>query len=378
MPQVLRAAAIFDGVTLHRGCALLLEGGRVGGLIAADATPEGAEIRDLGGGILAPGLVDLQVNGGGGVLLGRGDPDTALATICAAHARLGTLSLLPTLITSQASVMRAVLAAGVRAARARLPGFAGLHLEGPFLDPCRKGAHDAVLIRPMTDADLALLTGAARDLPALLVTLAPVSVSPEQIAALAAAGVAVFLGHSDSDEAGAKAAFAAGARGVTHLYNAMSALTHRAPGLVGAALDAPVWAGIIPDGVHVAASAFRLALRAKPGRVFAVSDAMAVAGTGMREFTLNGRRIERRDGHLTLADGTLAGADISLPQALRWMVREAGVPPQQALAMVTTVPAQVLGRGDLGHLREGARADLVHLDVDFALRGVWRGGEPVI
>jgi N-acetylglucosamine-6-phosphate deacetylase len=335
---------------------------------------------DLAGGVLCPGFLDLQVNGGGGHLLGAGDPDAALAAMCAAHARLGTTGLLPTLITETEAVTGAVLAAGVRAARAGLPGFLGLHLEGPHIDPRRKGAHDAARIRPMTDDDVAMLGAAASALPALMVTLAPEAVTPAQISALTAAGVVVSLGHTDTDTKGARAAFAAGATCVTHLYNAMSPLGHRAPGLVGAALDSTgVHVGIIPDGVHVLAEPFRVALACKrgPGILFAVSDAMAVAGTDQTEFTLQGRCILRAEGRLTLADGTLAGADVSLPQAVRWMVTQAGVPVERALSMVTSAPAAVLGLRDRGQIVPGQMADLVHLDRDWSLLGVWRGGTPV-
>ena len=357
--------------------AVLAANGRVTALIpVADVPPDAARL-DLGAGILCPGFVDLQVNGGGGVLLGQGDPDAALETICAAHARLGTTSLLPTLITAEPAVTTGVLQAAKRAARRGVAGFAGLHLEGPFLDPSRCGAHDPALIRPMRDDDLAQIIQAARDLPTLMMTVAPESVTPAQITALRDAGVIVCLGHSNADEAAARAAVSAGAQGFTHLYNAMSPLTHRAPGMVGVALDTPAWAGIIPDGVHVSATAFRIALRAKPGRVFAVSDAMAVAGTDLKEFALNGRRIVRADGRLTLADGTLAGADISLPQAVRWMVQQAGIDLTDALAMVTALPAQVIGAGGRGELTPGAPADLVHLTPEFRVGGVWRAGQPV-
>ena len=375
--QVWTAETIFDGTRLVRNRALLVSEGRVVGLIPVmQLAPDAARV-DLGEGILCPGFIDLQVNGGGGALLGQGDPDTGLETICAAHARMGSTGVLPTLITGSPQVTQAVLAAAARAARRGLPGFLGLHLEGPFLDPARCGAHDPALIRPMTSDDLDLLVRAAARLPVLKVTLAPESVTPDKIAALARAGVIVSLGHSDATEEAARVAMGAGASVVTHLFNAMSPLSHRAPGLVGAALDSAVWAGIIPDGVHVSATAFRLALRAKPGRMFAVSDAMAVAGTDLTEFTLNGRRIARAEGRLTLADGTLAGADISLPRAVGWMVRQAGVELATALAMVTSLPARVIGAKGRGVLAPGARADLVHLTPQFGVRGVWRAGQPV-
>ena len=376
MQEIWRAERIFDGQTLHSGRSLVTEGGRVVGL--ADAPVAGAVVHDLGRGILCPGFLDLQVNGGGGVLLGQGDPFAEICTICATHGRMGSLGVMPTLITSDTTVMHAVLAAARQAAAEAVPGFLGLHLEGPFLDPACKGAHDADLIRPMTDGDLQALVAVARDLPAMMVTLAPANVSCDQIAALAAAGVVVSLGHSDATDTDACAAIEAGARCVTHLYNAMSPLRHRAPGMVGAALDQPVWAGIIPDGVHVEPTAFRVAMRAKPGQMFAVSDAMAVAGTDVAAFTLNGREIRRQNGRLTLSDGTLAGADISLPQALHWMVDKARVPLEQALAMVTRIPAQVIDRPAAGRLLPGSTADFVHLDDGFAVQGVWRSGVPVL
>jgi N-acetylglucosamine-6-phosphate deacetylase len=255
-----------------------------------------------------------------------------------------------------------------------VPGFLGLHLEGPHLDPRRAGAHDPALIRPMTEADLNALEAAARTLPALMVTLAPEAATPEQIARLARAGAVVSLGHSDCTAEAAEAAFAAGARAVTHLFNAMSQLAGRAPGLVGAALAGPVHAGIIADGVHVADAALRAALAAKaPDRLFVVSDAMAVAGTPLTEFTLGDRRIVRNRGRLTLADGTLAGADTSLPQSLAHLNR-LGCPLDRALAMASRIPADLIGARGRGVLVAGARADFVHLDAGMALRGVWQAG----
>lgn len=369
-PLILRGATLFDGFSLRPGLSLVIEGGRVAALRPDDGRGE-----DLGGGILAPGFIDLQVNGGGGLMLDGTATVEGIATICAAHARLGATGILPTLITDTLEATAAVIAAGIAAAEAGVPGFLGLHLEGPHLDPRRKGAHDAALIRPMAGADLARLIEAARRLPALIVTLAPSAVTPQQIAALAGAGVIVSLGHSDCTFAEAEAAMAAGAGMVTHLFNAMSQLGHRAPGLVGAALDGGADCGLIADGHHVDPAALRVALAAKRrGRLFLVSDAMAVAGTEAAAFTLGGRRILRHDGRLTLEDGTLAGADLSLPQAVARLVALAGAPVEEALAMASRVPAEILGRRDLGRLEPGARADLVLLGEALTLRGVWQGG----
>lgn len=370
--DIYRAKWLHDGERLHEDAALAVRGGRVAAVLGVgEPLPPGAQVHDLGAGGIAPGMVDLQVNGGGGVMLGA-DPGV-IARICAAHARLGATAILPTLITDTPDTTKAVIEAALEAHRARVPGFLGLHLEGPHLDPRRHGAHDPALIRPMEADDLALYLRAAGVLPVLMLTLAPEAVRPGQIEALARAGVVVNLGHSDCRYEEAQGAIVSGARCVTHLFNAMSPLGHRAPGLVGAALDLPVAAGVIADGVHVADAALRLALKAKSrAQLFLVSDAMAVAGTGQTEFNLGGRQILRRDGRLTLADGTLAGADVSLPQSVARLVA-AGCGLERALAMATSVPADVIG-APVGRLAAGRAADFVHLDGGLALAGVWRGG----
>lgn len=358
--------AVFDGTTLHHGAALNMEGGRV-----TSIGPPVCQPVELGAGILCPGFLDLQVNGAGGVAVDGETTAETLAHICATQARLGATGCLPTLITDTAAATARVVAAGIEAARRETPGFLGLHLEGPHLDPRRKGAHDAALIRPMGDADLSLLLHAAANLPALMVTLAPESATAAQVATLRAAGVIVSIGHSDCTAA---TALALGATCATHLFNAMSQLGNREPGLVGAILGSGLYAGLIADGLHVDPLTLRVALAAKPDRVFLVSDCMALAGTDRTEFTLGGRRILRRGGRLTLDDGTLAGADLTLPRAIQVLVEDVGIPVTRALAMATTIPATLLNRPDLGTLHAGARADMVHLAPDWSLKSVWRGG----
>lgn len=369
----LTGAAIFDGAQIHPEAVLVLDADRVEGLRAD--VPRGCAELSMDGGILAPGMVDLQVNGGGGEMVGPATDAAQLARICAAHARLGATGLLPTLITDRPAVTAQVIAAGIAAAG--LPGFLGLHLEGPHLDPRRAGAHDPALIRPMTEADCDALCSAAAHLPALLVTLAPCAASPDQIARLAAAGAIVSLGHAETTCAEAQAAFAAGARCATHLFNAMSGLGHREPGLVGAVLAGDTAAGIIADGHHVALEVLRIALAARPAGLFVVSDAMAVAGTDRPGFTLNGRQVMRRDGRLVLDGGTLAGADLALPQAVAVLVRQVGLPLDRALAMATATPAALIG-SEAGHLRPGDRADVLHLTADLRLSAVWQAGRRIV
>ena len=375
MRTVFAGADVFDGTVLHRGASVVVDSGIVSQILPAGATASGA-VECLAGGILAPGFIDLQVNGGGGWQVDGRATAAKLADICAVHARLGATGILPTLITDTPQATAAVIAAGVAAVG--VPGFLGLHLEGPHLDPRRKGAHDPALIRPMAEADLARLLEAAALLPALMLTVAPEAVTPDQIGRLAAAGVVVNLGHSDCDAGTARQAEAAGARCATHLFNAMSQLGNREPGLVGAVLSGSMAAGLIADGLHVAPATMRVALAARDKGIFLVSDCMGVAGTDATELRLGGRRILRQGGRLTLEDGTLAGADLTLDRAVGVLVREVGVAPERALAMATSVPAAVIGAADRhGHLAAGRAATFVHLDKSCVLQAVWRDGQRI-
>ncbi len=373
-------ADIFDGRQMRRDLALLTEGGKVRALAPEQELPAAAERIALKGGMLAPGLVDLQVNGGGGVMFNDDPAPETLRRIARAHLALGTTALLPTLITDTREKTRAAIAAAIAAVEAGEAGIAGLHLEGPHISVARKGAHAAELIRPMEPEDLDMLIEAARRLPVLMITLAPENTTTRQVRALAEAGALVSLGHSDADYETCMAHIAAGARCATHLFNAMSQLRNRAPGLVGAALEAGgLWAGLIADGIHVHPADIRIAHRAKrgPGGLFLVTDAMATAGTELERFSLNGREIRRENDRLTLADGTLAGADLALCDALRFISETLEIGPAEALTMASSAPAGLAGLAPAGHLAPGGPADFIHLDDGFALKGVWQGGRRV-
>ncbi|SEF58885.1 N-acetylglucosamine 6-phosphate deacetylase [Thalassococcus halodurans] len=368
----LTGARVFDGTVFYENAAVLLSDGCFEAIVPAADVP-GVNITDLGGGILCPGFVDVQVNGGGGVLFNDQPDRTALQTMAAAHASLGATRILPTLITDTREKVEAAIEAVDEACRQGMRGIAGLHLEGPHLDPVKRGAHDRDLIRPMDADDLALLCDAAGRLPSLLITVAPESVSPDQIAALSGAGARVSLGHSNCACAMAEQAFAAGASMATHLFNAMSQLNSREPGLVGAVLsNQQVTCGLIADLIHVHPATLTAALRAKGQGAFLVSDAMSPAGTDVESFDLMGRQVLRRNGQLTLTDGTLAGADLDLPTAVRNVVG-LGFDLADALSMATSRPAKTIGREDLGCFAKGQKFEAVHLSDGLTLKKVWVG-----
>ena len=372
-------ARIFDGETWHDGKTLLVADGKFAAI--ADDTDVAPDIDriDATGLRIVPGFIDLQVNGGGGVLFNDQPDVDGIRRICAAHAAYGTTALLSTLITDTPEITQRALQAGRAALAERVPGFLGLHMEGPHLSVARKGAHDPRLIRPMDEGDLLGLIEARASLPTLMVTVAPENVSTDQVLRLVAEGIVVSLGHSDTDCGTAKRYADAGASVVTHLFNAMSPLTHREPGMVGAALTSPyLSAGLIADGFHVDPAAISIALKAKaaPGRIFLVTDAMSTIGTNIHEFTLNGRTILRQGGRLTLADGTLAGADIDMLSSVRFLVEQVGVPLEEALRMASLYPAQVAGVADRkGKIAAGFDADFLVLDHDhLSIRQTWIGG----
>jgi N-acetylglucosamine-6-phosphate deacetylase len=358
------------------GHALLLEAGRIRDLVSEDEIPRRATRQDLGGLLLAPGFIDLQVNGGGGVLFNDAPAPETIARIGAAHRRFGTTGFLATLITTDRATMAQAAEAAREALRAAMPGMLGVHFEGPHLNPARRGVHEARHMRPMGDEDQAFLMPAGTG--RTLVTLAPESVPIERIRTLVAAGVRVSAGHTDAGYQKLRAAIDAGLSGFTHLFNAMSPLTSREPGAVGTALADPhTWCGIILDGHHVHDASARIAWQAKAkGKLFLITDAMPPVGTGVTSFTLAGRRIEVQDGRCTSEDGVLAGSVLDMASAVRNAVQRIGIPLEEALNMASSVPAEFLGTGqERGRIAPGLDADLVLLDRDLQVRATWIRGE---
>jgi N-acetylglucosamine-6-phosphate deacetylase len=371
--HVIEADRVFDGDTVLAEHAVVVEGERIAGVLPWSAAPKGSSVERLPPGAwLAPGFVDVQVNGGGDRLF-NGDPSPkTLAAIAAAHRRFGTTSLLPTFITDRPDKMAQAVAA-VRAAMPENPGILGIHIEGPFISPERPGVHDPAAIRLPAEEDFALLTSLREGVT--LVTLAPERV-PGFVRRLAEAGVRVSLGHSMATYEETKAALADGLTGFTHLFNAMRPLASRDPGPIAAALETSgCWYGLIADGFHAHPAMLRLALRGA-GRPMLVTDAMPPVGGRKDSFTLYGETIAMKDGRCLRADGTLAGAALDMASAVRNAVALAGASLPEALRMASRHPAEFLGLGGrLGRLAPGCRADLVALaPEDVRVLKTWVAG----
>jgi N-acetylglucosamine-6-phosphate deacetylase len=372
--KVFCGARLFDGKRFLDNHALVVDEVAISALVAFKDRPRGCDEIDLGGGILAPGFIDWQINGGGGVLFNAEPTVEAIARIAAAHRREGVTSFLPTVVTDAPDVLAEALTAA-RKAHVRVPGALGVHVEGPFIDPRRKGVHPPQWIRSMREKDAEALI--AMRAGAMVVTLAPASAPLELIKRLAQSGIIVSLGHSDATAEEAGAVFDAGVRVATHLYNAMSQLTGRAPGVVGAVLADPrVVCGLIADGEHAHPAAYRAAFAAKgPRGIALISDAMPPAAGGPDVFELQGRRMTRVGHKLVDENGTLAGAAITMRDAVRYVVKTLGLPLAHALTMATLTPARLLGVEDrVGRLAPRRHADLVHLTDALDVARVWVQG----
>ena len=356
-------------------CAVLIEGGRIAGLMSQAALPGDAVRHDLQGAYLLPGFIDAQVNGGGGVLFNNAPTVEALRTIAEAHRKFGTTGMLPTLISDDADVMRAAVAAVREAIDQGVPGVLGIHLEGPYLAPARKGTHNADKFRVPDESEIALATSLSNGVT--LLTLAPERVPGDSVRALVQRGAIVAAGHTAGTYEEIREGLAAGIRGFTHLYNAMSPLQGREPGAVGAALEDPEsWCGIIVDGVHVHPASLRVALAAKPrGKLFLVTDAMPPVGADDPSYELYGEVITVQDGVVRNAAGALAGSALDMLTAVRNTVNLLGLPLEEAARMAATYPADFLGLGTThGRIAPNYHADLVALDGDLQLQATWIGG----
>ena len=373
--HAIAAGNVFDGWTRHKDAAVVVEDSLIVGVVPRSKLPLGLEVRQLPSEVwLAPGFIDLQVNGGGDVLFNNSPTPEAIRAIAAAHRKFGTTALLPTFITDTSEKMTAAFAAAESLAESE-PGILGIHLEGPFLSSEKAGVHDASLMRQPRPADLEMLCGPRKG--ALLVTLAPERVPSGFIVQLARSGVRVSLGHSMATYDQTLAAMAEGLSGFTHLFNAMRPLASREPGPIAAALESPsTWFGMIVDGIHVNPAMLRLALRGI-GQPILVTDAMPPVGGRQSKFDLYGSEIQITGGRCLRSDGTLAGSTLDMAAAVRNCVHMLQVPLDDALRFASRNPAEFIGLGHLlGGLRPGYRADVVALDAGaFDVLETWVAGK---
>ena len=360
---------------LSPGAAVGVVDGRIVYVGLQSGLPPARRRRDLEDALLLPGFIDTQVNGGGGVLFNEDPSPEGIAAIAAAHRRYGTTGYLPTLISDHLDVVTLGVDAVNQAMARGAPGLLGVHLEGPFLNPARKGIHDLSRIQKLDASLVPTLRKLSRG--KTLMTLAPETVEPELIKALAASGIIVSAGHSDATYEQAKAALAGGVTGFTHLFNAMSPLSARAPGMVGAALEnQTAWSGIIVDGHHVAPATLKIALKCRPRAKFMlVTDAMPCVGSGQDHFILNGKRITVLDGLCFDDNGTLAGSSLDMASAVRNAQSLLGLDLAEASRMASLYPAAFLGLDrELGRIAVGFRASLVAADDDLDVKATWIDG----
>lgn len=362
---------------IEEGLAVLVQTARIVAVVSEhEALQRADDAYDLQGAILLPGFIDCQVNGGGGVLFNNSPDTESLRRIGAAHRKFGTTGFLPTLISDDVGRMREAVAATRTAIVQGVPGILGIHLEGPYLAPTRKGTHDPSKFRVPDAQEIELAT--ALDNGITLITLAPERVGADTVRALVERGAIVCAGHTAASYEETRTGIDAGIRGFTHLFNAMSPLTGREPGAVGAAMeDAGTWCGVIVDGHHVHPASLRVALKAKArGKVFLVTDAMPPVGADDPSYELYGEVITARDGVVRNAAGTLAGSALDMATAVRNSVRILGLPLEEAARMASAYPAEFLGIGDrYGRIAPGYHADLVALDDDLQVVATWIDGK---
>jgi N-acetylglucosamine-6-phosphate deacetylase len=367
---------LLTGEGLVSGRTLLMSGARIEALVApTDSRCAGALAVDLEGQLLFPGFIDVQVNGGGGVLFNEDPNPESIRAIGAAHRRFGTTGFLPTLISDDLDTIGQAIDAVQSALDGGMPGVLGIHIEGPFLNWARRGVHDSKHLRPL-DTSLVSLLSRLRGGRTVL-TLAPEMTTPDIIAKLVASGVLVSAGHSEASFGATTAAIAQGLRGFTHLFNAMARIEPRDPGIAAAALyDEKTWCGIIVDGHHVDPIMLKLALRCKPhDRFMLVTDAMPVVGSAQTTFVLQGRTIRVVDGICRDENGTLAGTALDMASAVRNAVSLLGLDIVEAARMASEYPAEFLGLGlELGRIAPGYRANLVLMDDELNVQKTWIDG----
>lgn len=369
------AQRLFDGQAFLDDQVLTIVNGKI---TAIDQDTSHVDVKAIG--LVVPGYIDLQVNGGGGALFNDSPSVEKLKTIMLAHAKFGTTAMMPTLITDKIEVMQQAANAIAQAISEGIPGIVGIHFEGPHLSVAKKGTHCADYIRPISDVEWQVLS--RKDIGQVIVTLAPETVSADDISRMVKLGIKVCLGHTNADYQTAQQAIDAGATGFTHLFNAMSPLQGREPGVVGAALlNNNTSCGLIVDGFHVDYASCKLAIQAKPqGKVFLVTDAMPPVGTDQTQFALYDRTVYVDNGKLTSTTGELAGSSLDMANAVKNTHEKLGIPLDEALRMGSLYPAQYLYKKQAvtrGELVLGKYADMAVLNDDLSVKETWISGKKI-
>ncbi|AMG04045.1 N-acetylglucosamine-6-phosphate deacetylase [Vibrio mimicus] len=355
--------------------AVIINGDKIETVCPIESLPSDIKVVDLNGANLSPGFIDLQLNGCGGVMFNDEITAKTIDIMHKANLKSGCTSFLPTLITSSDENMRQAIAAA-REYQSQYPNQSlGLHLEGPYLNVMKKGIHSVDFIRPSDDSMIDTIC-ANSDVIAK-VTLAPENNKPEHIEKLVQAGIVVSIGHTNATYAEARQSFESGITFATHLFNAMTPMVGREPGVVGAIYDTPdVYAGIIADGFHVDYTNIRIAHKIKGEKLVLVTDATAPAGAEMDYFIFVGKKVYYRDGKCVDENGTLGGSALTMIEAVQNTVEHVGIALDEALRMATLYPAKAIGVDDkLGRIKKGMIANLTVFDRDFNVKATVVNGQ---
>jgi N-acetylglucosamine-6-phosphate deacetylase len=377
MKFALSGARIFDGFQIHEDTALLVNNEKIVGVTLITDIPDDFELVELEGGLLAPGFIDLQINGAGGVQFNNAPSVDTLETMANAMAPFGVTRILPTIITDDPEITRQAIESAMKAEK-QIAGILGIHVEGPFFSPRKNGVHQLEKIRKISKDDWSWLDQLA-NIPSIL-TLAPEQVSTQDITKLVQRGIRICAGHTNAKYKDILSAHHSGLSGFTHLFNAMRPMTGREPGVVGAALSMKnTWAGMIADGIHVHDASMKLAINAKDyEKIFLVSDAMATAGSDTKFFELYGETIQETDGRLVNSEGKLAGSAITLHDAVKYCITQLNLPEEHVLAMASRVPAEYMQLQHLyGSFKTDCLADICLLNDDLSIRRVWQAGNEI-
>ena len=377
MKQALLGSQIFCGERFYDDHALLVEGKSIVDIVDKNNTPDNFNKIELDQGILAPGFIDLQVNGGGGVLFNNSPNKESLNTIIKAHQFFGTTSVMPTVISDSLEVLEQCIKTVTEEIKNN-SSLLGIHIEGPFFNTKYRGVHQKQYISTI-NSDYLNLFESLKGFPVML-TLAPECISSQQLKHLTSLGIKTLAGHSDATYDELDDAIKNGLDGFTHLFNAMGQISAREPGVVGSALHFEnTFASIIVDLHHVHPSLIQLAYQLKPtGKLFFISDSMATINHGKPSFELYDEVVNESDGRLVNSEGKLAGSSITQIDAVKNAYQKCNIPLNQALAMASRYPAEYLGiENHLGSLKPGYRADLVHFDSNFKVHNVWVSGKQI-